>query len=247
MMSDIIYKKHRYNKFSFYKAPITELIQTMSKALGNSCHLRERRCAPFSSLFIDRIMYLNANFYSPEPSSAVFFSPKICPNNTIGIILKSYSWEYWLRRINPSLEILSLRYTTNDKDEDAIRELILYHHNEDFDRIIRVMKDQQWKLLVDSRRPQLSDPSQIVNCRNMHVAGQPQPFEEGKSFEKIRGKCIKDYFTMEDMIRFANNWGCPFDQDEFWQSDELMYCFGSLEGNEQLADWTEYPNGFERL
>jgi hypothetical protein len=140
------------------------------------------------------------------------------------------------------LEILSLRYTTNDKDEDAIRELILYHHNENFDRIIRVMKDPQWKLLVDSRRPQPSDTSQIVNSRNMYVAGQPQHFETGKSYEKIRGKRIKNYFTMEDMIQFATNWGCPFDQDDFWQSDEPMYCFGSLEGNEQLADWTECLN-----
>ena len=48
----------------------------------------------------------------------------------------------------------------------------------------------------------------------------------------------KKYFTFNDMVRFATNWGCPFDKDEFWASDQPMYCLGHLENDEDLADWT---------
>ncbi len=61
----------------------------------------------------------------------------------------------------------------------------------------------------------------------------------------VKGKRIKDYFTHEDMIRFATNWGCPIDQDDFWASDKPMYCWGELENEDKLdVDWTEFPNGF---
>jgi hypothetical protein len=73
------------------------------------------------------------------------------------------------------------------------------------------------------------------------LEGEAQPFEEGKCFEKIKGKRIKDYFTYEDMVRFVNNWGCPFDKEEFWASDQPMYVFGELDDDDNPNDWNVCP------
>jgi len=108
-----------------------------------------------------------------------------------------------------------VRFTTNDTDENAIRSLELLRDDDEMaTRSICVMQDAPWKLIVD---------------------GAPQPFEEGKSFKKIRGKRIKNYFTLEDLIRFSTNWGCPFAKDEFWASDQPMYVFGALDDDDNPA------------
>jgi hypothetical protein len=200
------------------------LIDTVSKALSIIGLHDTGRWYPFSFTMLDRIMYLNANVYNPKQSAVVLYSPQICPKNTVGMIVGSYSWEYWIRNISPSLEILSLRYTTDDKNENAIREIVYRNQNKDFDRIIRVMRNPHWELFVDSR-PNLSDKKIIVNDRNIYVAGNQQHFEAAHSFTKIKGKQVKNYFTFDNMIQFANNYGCPFDKDEFWKSNSLMYIY----------------------
>ena len=153
----------------------------------------------------------------------IFFSPKIAPDYTMLLVTGTGCWETWLAKANPDLETLSLRFRTSDKDESAIRELMLFQGKKRI-RIVRVMKDPKWYVWAD---------------------GEPQPFEEGKTYEKIRGKPIRQYFTFEDMVRFATNWGCPFDQDDFWASDQPMYCLGQLENDEDLADWQVWPDGFQ--
>ena len=112
---------------------------------------------------------------------------------------------------------MSFRFNTNEKSADSIREMVYYKGSEHL-RVVRVMKDPNWKLCL---------------------IGDQQPFEEEKSYEKIKGKKIKDYFTMEDMIRFTANWGCPIGEEEFWASDHEMYCWGNLLNDEHLADWND--------
>jgi hypothetical protein len=161
--------------------------------------------------------------YHPKTHIKILFSPKSSPNFTVCLFLGKAYWETWLTKHNPDLEMMSFRFTTNDKNESAIREVVLYRGSSQFIRYIRVMKDPKWAL---------------------HVGGEQQPFEEAKSYNKVARKTIRDYFTFDDMIRFATNWGCPFDQDEFWASDQPMYCLGHLENDEDIVDWTEWPREF---
>jgi hypothetical protein len=218
------FNQKQYN-FIFCKESIYNLLQSLNgKRYKNEWNGR-RRTTQFSLKIIEEEFRQQVLNYHPTISNdmMMFFSPKLSPEFTVGIIIGGYTWYYWFGKNNPDLEVMSFRFTTKIKDNDVIRELILIH-GQKMIRIIRVMKETpKWTLCV---------------------LGEQQPFEEGKLYEKIKGKLVRDYFTMEDMIRFATNWGCPFDRDDFWDSDKPMYCFGNLENDESLADWTEYPDGF---
>jgi hypothetical protein len=222
-----------YYRFIFCQAPINQVVSAMCKFLKKM----ERPwggllSGKYNQKLVDSTCYNNANFYIAPKSRMLFFVPSIAPGFTVGTITATCSWYVWLGCGDPTFERLALRFTTTDKHRDAIRELALYCEKNVRQRFIRVMKnDPKWELMVD---------------------GEPQPFEEGKSFEKVPGKRIKDYFTLDDMIRFVNNWGCPFDKDEFWVSDQPMYVFGELDDDDNLADWKEedfeawkkWPEGF---
>jgi len=214
---------YKFYRFVYAKAPIDHMLNIEKAAIKES-HLMNRytwkkiRKCPFSKEFLDLVLHNIANVLHP-PRCMVFYLPKNHPDLTFAM----HTWDCLLAErlgdYDDKLEMLSLRFTTKflPKNEGAIRELCYYRGNK-LQRIIRVMEDPRWDLWVD---------------------GEQQPFEEGKSYEKIKRKLIRDYFTMDDMTRFATNWGCPFDQDEFWDSDQPMYVFGGLENDENLADWQE--------
>jgi hypothetical protein len=201
---------------------VAKLIQKIKMTGWAKNAWSKKRMCKFSIKLINALFYQNATTYHPPYNMMIFFSPKNMPSHTIGIIDGERTWEYWLGGADKNLKTMTFRFTTDIHDEGAIRELTLVH-GQRLIRAIRVMKDPKWTLWLN---------------------GISQPFEEGKSYEKVKGKLIRDYFTMEDMIHFATNWGCPFDRDDFWDSDKPMYCFGNLENDESLADWTEYPDGF---
>ena len=215
----------------FYASPEHELeikrhFESLSKfdakKSRRKLHSPLRTC-PFNINLINQFFLQDLQYRSlPNIHMKILFSPKISPDYTVLMIMGTGPWQTWLTQRTPDLETLFLRFRTNDKDESAIRELLLWQGDKRI-RIVRVMKDPNWGIWAD---------------------GPPQPFEEGKSYEKIKGKLIRDYFTFEDMIRFATNWGCPFDQEEFWTSDQPMYCLGKLENDEDFADWQEWPDGF---
>ena len=210
----------RYYQFLFCRAPIDQVVKTMCIALGKeTTRFGKLQSGKYSQKLIDSTCYNNANYFHAPKIRMLFFTPNIASDITTGIIVSGYAhWGAWFSHADPTLKPLSLRFTTNDKDDDAIRELAFHPYFTEYGhrRFIRVMKDPNWKLYVE---------------------GEPQSFEEGKSFEKIKGKRIKDYFTLEDLIRFVNNWGCPFDKEEFWASDQPMYVFGQLDDDDDPADW----------
>jgi hypothetical protein len=216
-----------YYGFVFYKASIGHILNLMNIRIQQArikkqqSWKRARQC-DFSTSVLNSMLSLNALHSPSSPRFLVFYTPKICLDYTFGMITKGYLFSDVLGDYDDKLETLSLRFTLNKNEGNAIRELCYYRGNKR-QRAIRVMQDPHWVLWVD---------------------GEPQPFEEGKSYEKVKGKLIRDYFTMDDMIHFATNWGCPFDQEDFWTSDQPMYVFGELENDEALADWTEYPIGF---
>jgi len=211
-----------FYKFKCCKIPLRDFVSKLSmKTHRQKEHIPLRTC-PFNINLIHRF-FLQDLQYHQKTHIKILFSPKIAPDYTMLMIMGTGLWETWLAQGTPDLETLSLRFSTNDKDEDVIRELLLWEGDE-WIRIVRVMKDPKWVMYVDR---------------------EPQAFEEGKTYEKIRGKPIREYFTFADMVRFATNWGCPFDRDEFWASDQPMYCLGQLENDEDLADWQEWPDGFQ--
>jgi len=178
-----------------------------------------RRTCPFS---LDVIKNFDTfHELPPEPveihTQMLFFSPKCNPHYTVGMIDGARTWYFWLGKRDPSMEILSLRFTHDMKREDAIRELA-YTKDMEMIRLLRVMRGE-------------------VRGWDFFQHGKPQPFEEGKSYDKIKGKSIQEYFTFDDMLRFATNWGCPFGDANFWASDNEMVSFGKLPNDEVLADW----------
>ncbi len=211
-----------FYEFICCKMPLEELIKRLP--INSFFEKFRKRTCLFRCCLIKEVIRQNLNGNIPRMKAVkLFFAPKIAPDKTICVFEGKYMWHAWLGSVDSSMEIMSLRFTSPDKKSDVIRELSYYCGNK-LIRAIRVMTDPQWKLWL---------------------AGEQQPFEEGKSYEKVKGKRIKDYFTHEDMIRFATNWGCPIDQDDFWASDKPMYCWGELENEDKLdVDWTEFPNGF---
>jgi hypothetical protein len=211
-----------FYKFIYCKTEIPSLVAAAVAATsGNSSWVRLRTC-PFSMDLINEQFRQNAVYYHPPKSMMIFFSPRLNPKNTVGIITGGFSWEYWLGKRTPNLETMTFRFTPDTSGENAIRELALLHGSK-LIRMIRVMKNPRWEL-----------------CN----VGDQQPFEGNKSYKKIKGKPIRNYFMMDDMIRFATSWECPFDKEGFWDSDKLMYCLGEIENDETLANWTEHPDGF---
>ena len=210
---------HRYYQFLFCHAPIGQVVKAMCLFLKkDTTHWGGLRSGKYSQKLIDNTCYNNANHRHPPKQRILFFTPSIAPDFVVSIITGHYTWDHWIGSIDPAIDLLRLRFTTDDKDADAIRELHLLRGNKKYQRVIRVMKDPKWVLFVD---------------------GEAQPFEEGKNFEKIKGKLIKNYFTLDDLIRFVNNWGCPFDTEEFWASNQPMYLFGTLDEDDNPADWKE--------
>jgi len=208
-----------YYQFLFCRAPINQVVKAMCLFLKKeTTHWGKLRVGKYSQKLIDSTCYNNAFYFHPPKQRMLFFVSDIAPNFTVGIITGSCTWHCWLGSIDSTFEQLSIRFTTHDKN-DAIRELILQRGSK-CQRIIRVMKERGTKL-------------------ELFVDGEPQPFEENKSFEKIKRKKIKDYFTQEDMIRFLSNWGCSFHKEEFWASDQPMYLFGQLDDNDTLSDWRD--------
>ena len=209
----------RYYQFLFCRAPIDQVVKAMCLFLKKETILWGKlQSGKYSQKLIDSTCYNNAHYYHAPKIRMLFFVPSKVSDITTGIITGSCTWDTWLVSGDPTLKPLSLRFTTNDKDDGAIRELAFHPRFTEYEhrRFIRVMKDPNWKLYVE---------------------GEPQSFEEGKSFEKIKGKRIKDYFTLEDLFRFVNNWGCPFDKEAFWASDQPMYVFGQLDDDDNPADW----------
>ena len=137
----------------------------------------------------------------------IFFSPLNVSEYTVGLTNINVSLFHWLGMEDPSLEMLSLRFTTNDKSPDAIRELACYR-GINLIRMVRVMKNPKWELCL---------------------LGEPQPFEDDMCFNAVKGKQVKNYFTMDDMMRFACNWGCPISKEEFWNSNKDVYIWGNSE------------------
>ena len=211
-----------YYGFVFYKASIGHILNLMNIHIKKRQSWKRARQCDFSKSVLNSMLSSNALHSPSSPRFLVFYTPQICLNYTFGMITSGHYFNDILGGYDDKLEILSLRFTLNKNKGNAIRELC-YFHGKKRQRSIRVMQDPHWVLWVD---------------------GEPQPFEEGKSYEKIKGKLIRDYFTMDDMIRFATNWGCPFDQEDFWASDQPMYVFGELENDEDFADWQEWPDGF---
>ena len=184
---------------------------------------KKRRCN-FSREVIDALFLQKSQYYHSPTIMELAYSPKIACQISVNLHTARSLYEYSFGKRDPSLEILGVRFSTDDKSEDAIRELAYYRGTE-LIRMVRVMKDPKWDICL---------------------LGEQQPFEEGKCYEKIKGKRIKDYFTLEDLIRFATNWGAPIGQDDFWASDQKMYCWGYLENDTlksdaDLADWEEWP------
>jgi hypothetical protein len=185
-----------------------------------SPHWGKPLSSKYNQKLIDSTCYNIANYYHAPRSRMLFFAPNMISGFTVGIISDNCPWEYWFGNGNSTLERLTVRFTTNDKDKKhgAIRELALFRSGDKYRRLIRVMQNPKWELFVD---------------------GEPQTFEEGKSYERIKGKRITEYFTLDDLIRFVNNWGCPFDKDEFWASDQPMYVFGQLDDDDNPDDWKD--------
>jgi len=203
-----------FYKFHCCKIPLRELV---SNLYMNSYHrVLPLRTCPFNINLINQFFLQDLQFH-PKTHIKIFFSPRISPDFTVCLFLGGGYWETWISKTNPNLEYLSFRFTTNDKNKDAIRELILYRGNNDV-RCIRVMKDPQW---------------------NLCLIGEQQLFEERKSYERVKRKLIREYFTFKDMICFATNWGCPIDREDFWVSDLSMYCLGELENDKDFADWRD--------
>ena len=207
-----------YYQFLFCHAPIHQVVRAMCLFLKKeTTHWGKLRSGKYNQQLIDTTCYNNAFYYHPPTERMCFFVPNSAPSFTVGIITGHCTWECWLGSVDSTFEQLSIRFTTNDKSDSAIRELLVQRGLECL-RIIRVMKDPKWDLLVEGEQPS---------------------FEEGKNYEKIRRKRIKDYFTQEDMIRFTSNWGCPFHKEEFWTSDQPMYVYGQLDDDDTLSDWLD--------
>lgn len=171
---------------------------------------------------INAFFYQQGAYYHQPTNMVIAFEPQNAPKHSVVMFTYGSCYEFDIGSHSPLLEMLKCRFTNEKKKGDAIRELG-YHRGTKLVRMVRVMTDPRWDLCL---------------------IGDQQPFEERKSYEKIKGKRIKDYFTQEDMIRFATNWGCPIGEDDFWDSDQPMYCWGELENDKDLADWTEWPDGF---
>lgn len=208
---------YRFYQFLFCHAPIDQVVKAMCTFLGKETTCwKGLRSGKYNQKIIDSACYDNAKYHNPPKERMIFFAPNITPGFTASTITGLYTWNNWIGTGDPTFDHLCVQFTTDDKDENAIRSLELMRGNKRYQRFIRVWKDPRWELTVD---------------------GEPQPFEDGKSFDKIKGKRIKDYFTLQDLIRFSSNWGCPFDKDEFWASDQLMYGFGDLDDDDNSADW----------
>ena len=221
-----------YYKFICCRAPLEHVINLAGKVKGNTKIWQLRRTCPFSLDVIKNFDHFNKSLPESLPESPdvireihsqmLFYSPKCNPLYTVGMIDRERTWYVWLGNQDPNLETLSLRFTHTMKNEDAIRELE-YLKGIKTVRILRVMRDNPrgWDFYQD---------------------GEQQPFEEGKSYEKIKGKRLQEYFTFEDMLKFATNWGCPFGDDNFWDSESEMYSFGMLPKDEILAAWKTHQH-----
>ena len=210
-----------YYCFIGCKAPLYQMTRIIDDIRG-PLH-RKRQCT--FSIDVLNAHFMQSGVYHNQPTSmTIVYSPRIAPDFTFVSINKSFPFEFTIGTKDSSFEMVSLRFTSDDKSPKAIRELVLCQGTKDI-RVVRVMKDPNWKLCL---------------------IGDQQPFEEGKSYEKIKGKKIKDYFTMEDMIRFTTNLGCPIGEEEFWASDHEMYCWGKLLNDEHLADWNDVNLGCSR-
>ena len=217
-----------FYRFSIFKTVPDEIyevceenVASLHKAHVYKKHfLSQRISCDYSHDVVESLFQQNCRYYHSPTLMSLVFTPKTPVQLSVFIRTGFGISQDVFGKHNQSLEMLDIRFSTHNKSPDGIRE-ICYYRGTELIRMVRVMieVEPKWELCL---------------------IGEQQPFEEEKSYEKVKRKRIKEYFTMEDLIRFATNWGAPINQDDFWDSDHPMHRWGYLEC--ESAEFPPPPN-----